>query len=97
MREAERSCRVRGNYSHLYKYFWYQGEPEQKCARKHGFERQGISWRLQCVVTGVENKYKGPSHAAQLAPEDVLAMVQDSLQHNSLGHKWCQVGDPCQK
>ena len=55
MRGAERSCRGRGNYSHLYKYFWRQGEPDQKCARKHVFERLGISWRLECVGTGAEN------------------------------------------
>ena len=32
--------------------------------------------------------YKGPSDAVQLAPEDTLARVHDSLVRNSLGHKW---------
>ena len=35
-----------------------------------------------------DREYKGPSDAAQLAPEDVLARDHDSSEHNSLGHKW---------
>ena len=31
---------------------------------------------------------KGPSDAAQLALEDVLARVHDSLERNPFGHKW---------
>ena len=50
---TERRCRARGNHSHLYKCFWFQGEPEQRCAG--GFERSDISWRLECVDIGAEN------------------------------------------
>ena len=39
-----------------------------------------------CRYQGRE--YKGPSDAAQLASEDILARVHDSLEHNSLGHTW---------
>ena len=33
-------------------------------------------------------EHKGPSDAAQLAPEDILARAHESLERNSLGHKW---------
>ena len=40
-----------------------------------------------CHYRGRE--YKGPSDAAQLAPEDALARFHDSLEHKSLGHtRW---------
>ena len=67
--------------------FWYQGEPEQRCERKHDFERiRHLLASGVCQYWGRE--YKGPSDAAQLAPEDVLARVHDSLEHNSLRDKW---------
>ena len=40
----------------------------------------------KCRYRGRE--YKGPSDAAQLALEDILARVHDSLERNSFGHKW---------
>ena len=42
---------------------------------------------LECVDTG-GREYKGPSDAAQLAHEDLIARIHDSLEHNSLGHTW---------
>ena len=35
--------------------------------------------------------------AAQLAPEDILAKVHDSLERNSSGHMWWPSRDPYQK
>ena len=61
VRGAERSCRARGNYSQFYQYFWYQGEPEKTCARKHGVKRLGICRRLECVITGTENTRDRPN------------------------------------
>ena len=77
MRGAERSCRARGNYSHLYKCFWFQGEPEQRCAS--GFERLGISWRLECVVTGSESTRGRVTRSGWL---------QRIYLRGFLGHKW---------
>ena len=40
----------------------------------------------KCRYRGRE--HKGPSDAAQLAPEDINTMVHDSLERNYFGHKW---------
>ena len=45
-------------------------------------------------VSILGREHKGPSDAAQLAPEDLIARVHDSLEHNFLGR---QYGDPCRK
>ena len=84
---AQRTCRARGNYSHLCKRLSYQGEPEQRCARKHGFERSGISWILESVDIGTEDTRDRVMRPSWLQ-EDKLGRVQDSLERNSLGHKW---------
>ena len=65
MRGAERSCRARGSYSHVYKSFLVSGRARARMR--------------EC---------KGPSDAVQLALEDVLARVHDSLERNPFGHKW---------
>ena len=33
-------------------------------------------------------EYKGPSDAAQLAPEELLQRIHDSLELHSIGHTW---------
>ena len=83
MRGAERSCRARD----LHTFFLYQGETRAQMRKKAWL--RAIRYLLSsgtCRYRGQE--YEGPSDAAQVAPEDLLARVHDSLEHNSLGHTW---------
>ena len=95
MRGAERNCRARGNYSLLYKCFWYQGEPEQRCARKHGFVRSSISWLLESVDVGAEKTRDQVTRPVGSRGCDCKGsrFIGTQLSWAQVG----QVGDPCQK
>ena len=87
MRGAERSCRARGNFSHLHTFFSVPGGAIAKMRKKVWL--RAIRNLLSSGTCRYRSRdYKGPTDAAQLAPEDLLARVHDSLEHKSLGHTW---------
>ena len=75
---------------------WYQGEPERRCAREHGFDRSGISWFLEGVDIVDENttdRVMRPSWLRRTHLRGFTIHWSATLLDTSGG----QVGDPCRK
>ena len=91
MRGTERTCRARGNYSHLQKCFWCKGQPEQRCGS--GFERPDILASGECRYR--DREYRDPVTRPSWLQSIYLRGFTTHGSATLLDTKGGQVGDPC--